>query len=96
MRPKPVIVGTIYRPPSESNSLELLNSNMNKINSLDDEIYILGDLKINLFLNDCYILEKKNILNSKTIPSDVKSYHEFCTFFWIEAINKSPNKDHNQ
>ena len=24
---------------------------------------------------------KKNILNSKLIPSDVKSYHEFCTVF---------------
>ena len=56
---KPVIVGTIYRPPSQNNFLELLNSNMNKINSVDNEIYILGDFNINLFLNDTNILEKK-------------------------------------
>ena len=56
---KPVIVETIYRPPSQNNFLELLNSNMNKINSVDNEIYILGDFNINLFLNDSYILEKK-------------------------------------
>ena len=49
---KLVIVGTIYRPPSQNNFLELLNSNMNKINSVDNEISILGDFNINLFLND--------------------------------------------
>ena len=59
---------------------------MNKINSVDNEIYILGDFSINLFLNDPYILEKKNILNSKSIPSDVKSYHEFCTFFGLKQL----------
>ena len=48
---KLVIVGTIYRPPSQNNFLELLNSNMNKSNSADNEIFILGDFNINLFLN---------------------------------------------
>ena len=78
---KPVIVGTIYRPSSQNNFLELLNGNMKKINSVDDEIYILRDFNIHLFLNDFYILEKKNILNSKSDPSYVKSYHVFCTYF---------------
>ena len=78
---KPMIVGTIYRPSSQNNFLELLNGNMKKINSVDDEIYILRDFNIHLFLNDFYILEKKNILNSKSDPSYVKSYHVFCTYF---------------
>ena len=56
---KPVIVGTTFCPSSQNNFLELLNSNMNKINSVDNEIYILGDFNINLFLNGSYILEKK-------------------------------------
>ena len=89
---KPVIVGTIYRPPSQNNFLELLNSNMNKMNSVDNEIYILGDFNINLFLNGSYILEKKNILNSKSIPSDVKSYHEFCTYFGLKQLIKVPTR----
>ena len=89
---KPVIVGTIYRPPSQNNFLELLNSNMNKINSVDNEIYIIVDFNINLFLNDSYVFEKKNILNSKSIPSDVKSYHEFCTFFGLKQLIKVPTR----
>ena len=63
---------------------------MNKINSVDIEIYILGDFNINLFLNDFYNLEKKNILNSKSISSDAKSYHEFCTFFGFKQLIKVP------
>ena len=69
---------------------------MDKIHSVDNEIYILGDFNINLFLNDSYVLEKNNTLNSKSVPNDVKSYHEFCTFSWIKAIDESPNKDHHQ
>ena len=89
---KPIIVGTLYRPPCQNTLLELLNSNMNKINSVDNEIYILGDFNINLFLNDSYVLEKNNIFNSKTIPNDVKSYHEFCTFFGLKQLIKVPTK----
>ena len=89
---KPVIVGTIYRPPSQNNFLELLNSNMNKINSADNKIYILGDFNTNLFLNDSYILEKKNILNNKSIPSDVRSCHKYCTFFGLKQLIKVPQE----
>ena len=66
---------------------------MNKIDSVNNEIYILGDFKINLYLNDSYFLDKSNILSSKPIPSGAKSYHEFCTIFWIKTIHKSPNND---
>ena len=66
---------------------------MNKIKSADNEIYILGDFNINLFLNGSNILEKKkNILNRKSIPSDIKSYHEFCIFFGLKQLIKVPTK----
>ena len=47
---KPVIKGTMYLPPGQNDVLELLNSNMNKINWVDDENSILGDFNIKLFL----------------------------------------------
>ena len=49
---KPITVGTIYRPPNQSNFLEVLNKNMNKFDSISNETYILGDFNINLLLND--------------------------------------------
>ena len=57
---------------------------MNKIDSMNNKIYILGDFNINLYLNDSYFLDKNNILSSKSIPSDIKNYHEFCTFFRLK------------
>ena len=39
---KPISVGTIYLPPNESHFLEVLNQSMNKIDSISNEIYILG------------------------------------------------------
>ena len=45
---KSITVGTIYRPPNQSNVLEVLNEDMNKIDSISNETYILGDFNINL------------------------------------------------
>ena len=53
---------------------------MNKINSVDNEIYILFDFSINLFLSDSYILGKENILNSTFVH------------FLVKAINESPTR----
>ena len=89
---KPTTVETIYRPPNQSNFLEILNDNMNKINSVNNEIYILGDFNINLYINDSYILAKKNILNNKSVTSDVKSYQEFCTFFGLKQLILVPTR----
>ena len=43
---KPITVGAIYRPHNQSNFLEVLNENMNKIDSISSEIYILGTLTL--------------------------------------------------
>ena len=63
---KPITVGTIYRPTNQSNFLEVLNNTINKIDSINSEIYIHGDFNINLYLNDSDFLDKKNILSSKS------------------------------
>ena len=78
---KPITVGTIYRPPSQSNFFEVLNDNINKIDSINNGTNIFGDFNINLYLNNSYILARKNFLNNKSVPSDVKSCHKLCTHF---------------
>ena len=57
---KAITVGTNYHPPNQSNFLEVLNENMNEIDSISNEIYSLGDCNINLSLNDSYIPPQKN------------------------------------
>ena len=84
-----MIVGIIYCTPGQGNFLEVLNDNMNKIDSVNNEIYILDNFNLNLYLNDLYILAKK-ILNNRSVPSDVKSYLEFCTYFGLKQLIKVP------
>ena len=57
-----------------------------KFGGFNIEIYILGGFNIDLYLNDSYFWDNMNIISSKSIPSDVKSCQEFCTFFWIKTI----------
>ena len=65
---------------------------MNKIDSISNEIYILGDFNINFSLNDSYIFSKKGILNNKSFPSDVKSSYEYCTYFSLHQLIKVPTR----
>ena len=65
---------------------------MNKIDSISNEIYIFGSFNINLFLNDSYIFSEKSILINKSIPSVVKSYFDFCTFFNLHPLIKVPTR----
>ena len=89
---RPIIVGTIYRPPKSKFFFfffEVLNDNMNKIDSINNGTYILGDFNIKLYLDDSYILDRKNILNNKLVPSYVISYH--CTYFGLKQLIRVPS-----
>ena len=86
------MVRIIYRARSQGNYLKVLNNNINKIDSVNNEIYILGDFNINLYINNSYILAKKNILNNKSVPSNVKSYQEFCTLFGLKQLIIAPTR----
>ena len=64
---KPIFVGIIYRPPNSINFLGCFHKHLDDIN-LDNEIFLLGDLNINLLHNGKYIL-KENKAMQNLIPS---------------------------
>ena len=61
---KPIVVGITNRLPSQSEILEIINTHFSKLDTNSNEIYILGDFNINLYLNNSYIFQKKNLLQS--------------------------------
>ena len=87
---KPIIVRNIYRPPSQSEFLEIINTHFSKLDTNNNEIYILGDFNINLYLNNSYIFLKNNLLQSQSITSDIKKYYEFCTMFDLKQLIEVP------
>ena len=89
---KPIIVGIIYRPPSQSEFLEIINTHFSKLDTNNNEIYILGDFNINLYLNNSYIFLKNNLLQSQSITSDIKKYYEFFTMFGLKQLIEVPTR----
>ena len=87
---KPIIVGIIYRPPNQSEFLEIINIHFSKLDTNNNEIYILGDFNINLYVNNSYIFLKNHLLQSQSITSDIKKYYEFCTIFGLKQLIEVP------
>ena len=45
---KPIVAGIIYRPPSQSGFLEVINTHFSKLDTSNNEIYIPSNFNINL------------------------------------------------
>ena len=65
---KPMTVGIVYWPPSQTSFLETMNEYFYKLVTTNKEIYIPGDFNINLYLNNKYVFEKCSATVSNIIP----------------------------
>ena len=87
-----IFVGIIYRPPNQSNFLEIINANFDKLDTDTKESYVLGDFNINMYQNNKYIVRYDNTISSKFLSSDIKNYHQFCTMHGLKQLIKSPTR----
>ena len=88
----PITVGIIYRPPSQTNFLEILNMTFEKIDIDKKEIYILDDFNMNMYRNNRYIVRDDNTISSKFLSHDIKNYHQFCTMDCLKQLIQSPTR----
>ena len=79
----------MYRPPSQTNFLEILNMTFEKVDIDKKEIYILGDCNINMYYNSPFIVRDDKTISSKFMPHDVKNYHQFCTMHSLKQLIQS-------
>ena len=76
---KPILIGILYRPPDQSKFRDKLLTAMPETDNFDDqEVYILGDLNINL------------INNQKHTPNGIKRYKEFCSLNGLKQLLTLP------
>ena len=72
---EPLVVGTVYHPPSQGSFTKTITEHFSKINISDTEIYILGDSNIDLFSKQKCIFHQTNTqschLELKTISNFV-------------------------
>ena len=89
---KPMTVGIVYQPLSQTNFLDTMNERFYKLDTINKETYVLGDLSINLYLNNKYVFEKCSTIVSNTIPYDVRKYQEFCNVFNLKQLISCPTR----
>ena len=76
---KLILIGILYRPPDQSGFLYKLSTAISKTSCFDNqEVYMLGDLNINL------------INNQKHTPNGIKRYQEFCSLHGLKQLIASP------
>ena len=69
-----------------------MNTHFSKLDTNNNEICVLGDFNINVYLNNSYIFQKNNLLQSQSIPSDIKKYYKFCTTFGLKELIEVPTR----
>ena len=74
----------MYRPPSQTNFLEILNMTFEKIDIDKKETYIHGDFNIHIYHNNKYIVRDDNMISPKFLSHDVKNYHQICTMHGLK------------
>ena len=79
---KPILIGILYRPPDQSKFLDKLSTAISETDNFDaQEVYILGDLNINL------------INNQKHTPNNgIKRYKEFCSLNGLKQLLTLPTR----
>ena len=86
---KPILLDILYRPPNKSDFVNH-NNVFTETGLLDkQEFYLLGDLNINLILEEKEIFSNKSYRsNSQNLPPLTKSYLDFCFSFSLELISR--------
>ena len=88
---KPISIGIIYRPPTQSNFLDTLTRELVNFNIDQKEIYLLGDFNVNLLYGTKYILKEKCNSSSAVGPL-INKYKEFCQKFSFTQLIRNPTR----
>ena len=79
----------MYRPPSQTNFLEISNMTFENIDIDKKDIHILADFNVNMYCNNRYIVLDDNAISSKFLSHDVRNYHQFCTMSRLKRLIQS-------
>ena len=90
---KPISVGIIYKPASQSQFLQQIITEFEALD-LDNEIYVLGDFNINLLFQGKYVLNKSNEIKKldKNLLPEIKRYKEFCSMYGLSQLIDCPTR----
>ena len=85
----PILLGILYRPPDKSDFVKHINNVFTETGVSDKhECYLLGDLNINLILDEKEIFSNKSYKsNGQNLPPLTKGYLDFWFSFSLKQLN---------
>ena len=86
---KPQIVGIIYRPSNQSNFLEIITTNFDKLDTDMKESNYLGDFNISMYQNNKDIVCDDTPFFSKFLFTSINQYQHSCTMHILKHLIKS-------
>ena len=83
-----------YRLPKQAQFIETVNDNFHKLGVENKEVYILGDLNINILVNGKYLFDKNkdSLVGSNTFDNLSKQYKDFGSNFSLIQLIKSSTR----
>ena len=80
---KPILINSIYRPPSAPKQwLEMFSDNLENITTADNEVYIMGDINVDISRQETsnkslrHILELHDLTQMVEVPTRITSHSE--------------------
>ena len=90
---KPIAIGIFYRPSNAYDFLDIFSNDSQQIDNDTNEIYLLGDFKINLLQNGKFVLKENQPYELKnSISALVNKYKDFYQKFSLIEIIKEPTR----
>ena len=90
---KPISAGIFYKPPSQIQFLEQIITEFQLL-ELNNELYLLGDINMNLLFKENCILNKTHEIKNhfKEFSPEIKKYNEFCSIYGFKQLINCPTR----
>ena len=88
---KPFTVGIFYKPPNNTKFIENITEDFPKLHTENNDLFILGDMNINIFKNGKYIFNNNKNDTTTTCPL-LNKYKEFLSNFGLKQLIKSSTR----
>ena len=85
----PITISVFYKPPNQTNFMELIVKMFSLLNLKDNEIYLPGDFNIDLLQNGNYILDRKGM---SACQGPVHKYQEIFQIFSLKQLITCPKR----
>ena len=86
-----IVYGALIIYLNYSNFLEIINANLDKLDTSTKKLYVLGDFNIHTYQNNKCIVRDDKMISSKIVSVEIENYRKLRTVHSLKQLTKSLN-----